>query len=90
MLVFEACVIAYYLFIYSSLYSNCNLVQENGYIHVMRSGKCVSKGDGDGCAVKETKTAAEVDILTTIRAVRKCVLTNMSFSSLAASIPLQS
>ena len=29
-------------------------------------------------------------ILTTIRAVGKCVLTNMSFSSLAAAIPLQS
>ena len=29
-------------------------------------------------------------ILTTIRAVCKCVLTNMSFSSLAAAIPLQS
>ena len=32
----------------------------------------------------------KVDILTTIRAVCKCVLINMSFSSLAAAIPLQS
>ena len=36
------------------------------------------------------QAVTEIVILTTIRAVCKCVLTNMSFSSRAAAIPLQS
>ena len=35
-------------------------------------------------------SSLKVIIITTIRAVCKCVLTNMSFSSLAAAIPFQS